>query len=164
MDGAICQVDGCGERPSIRLIAIVIPVPAAIAKIFKQSVHGHLARHLARSLAAHAVTHDKNPVARVITEVVFVILAYASNVRFAGNIHRKRHCNSYSACPIQQTPKGPEMLLENGLCREEDGADCTRIVNYLAIRDLPPYMDHASRRFDKPLLPNMMARFFLVDH
>ena len=56
------------------------------------------------------------------------------------------------------------MLLDQGLTGRRIVADCTRIVNYLAIRDLPANVYHAARRFDKPLLPNMMARLFLVDH
>ena len=46
---------------------------------------------LAGGLPAHAVTDHKNAVARIVSEVVFVVRAHAPDVGFAGNFHRKRH-------------------------------------------------------------------------
>src|SRR6185437_2218473 len=138
---------------------------ASLAKIPQQNVHGHFAGYLARRLAAHAVTNHKDAVARVITEVVFVILAHASNVSFSGNFHCKRHASSCSACSRIINSVSCKFLLQKGEpVPEEDGADCTRIIYYLAIRELPAYMNHAARGLDKSLLANMMAGLFLIDH
>src|SRR6266851_6979839 len=64
------------------------------AEVSQHNVHGHFAGDFTGSLTAHAIAHHKDAVARVITEVIFVILAYAADIGFACDLHCQRHAMS----------------------------------------------------------------------
>ena len=64
------------------------------AEIAQHDVYGNLAGDFTGGLSAHAVTHNKDAVARVISEVIFVILAYATDIGSACDFHCQRHAMS----------------------------------------------------------------------
>ena len=96
INGPVRQLDRAGQAPGARGTALSVEGVrfhgrGIIAKIIQKDIHAHLAGDFAGGLAAHAVTDDKDAVARIVAEVVFVVRAHAPDVGFAGNFHRKRH-------------------------------------------------------------------------
>src|SRR5450432_846732 len=80
-----------GERVAVQMKAVAV---VGFTEIAQHHIHGHFAGDFTGGLSAHAVTHNKDAVARVITEVIFVILAYTSDIGFACNFHCQRHAMS----------------------------------------------------------------------
>src|SRR5450432_2650080 len=80
-----------GERVAVQMKAVAV---VGFTEIAQHHIHGDFAGDFTGGLSAHAVTHNKDAVARVITEVIFVILAYTSDIGFACNFHCQRHAMS----------------------------------------------------------------------
>src|SRR5260221_8855452 len=62
-----------------------------LANVIQNDIHADLAGYLTGGLSPHAVASHKNPVARIITEIIFVIRANAAHVGFTRNLNPKRH-------------------------------------------------------------------------
>jgi hypothetical protein len=65
-----------------------------LAEISQHNIHGHLAGDFTGGLSAHSIAYNKDAVPRVISEVIFVILAHAADIGFARNFHCQCHAMS----------------------------------------------------------------------
>ena len=72
---------------------------ALLPEIFEQDIDSHLAGYFAGGLAAHAVTHDEDAIARIVAEVIFVVRTNATYVSFASDFYSERHLRSVCVLP-----------------------------------------------------------------
>ncbi len=98
MDGVVGHADGAGQRlplfgnPFQRAAHLRVHARlCAFPEVIQHDIDTHLAGYFARGLPAHAVAHHVDAVARVITEVIFVIGAHAAHVGFSRYFHKKIH-------------------------------------------------------------------------
>ena len=145
----------------------------SLAEIPQHNVHGHLAGDFTGGLSAHSIAYNKDSVPRVVSEVIFVVLAYAADIGFARNFHCQCHAMSVKNLPFQPICGGitrsarsssVAAVVQRTCYLGENWADFTRNIYSSAIRDSPANVDHAAGRLYKPLFSNMMAGLFLVDH
>ncbi len=88
---ALARSAGPGEPIGLPISERICRDWSLVAEIVQQDIHAHLAGDLAGGLSAHAVTNDKDAMARIEAKIIFVVRAHAPDVGFAGNFHRKRH-------------------------------------------------------------------------